>query len=127
MGYPLKRVVLIADCGLLSVNNLDELAALQAALKAPGRLKCVDWGISGRLQLRPTGWRALNAVRLAKITGDIPQNVNFAIHANVSRTFLGANSVDYDVGPAKSVSAPTDGNVGEQRGSLPAQPIDHRA
>ena len=24
---------------------------------ALGRLKCVGWGISGRLQLRPTGWR----------------------------------------------------------------------
>ena len=33
---PLKRVVLIAGRGLLSVNNLAELAALQAALKAPG-------------------------------------------------------------------------------------------
>ena len=27
--YPLKRVVLVADRGLLSVNNLDELAKLQ--------------------------------------------------------------------------------------------------
>ena len=40
---PLKRVVLIADRGLLSVNNLDELAALQAALKAQGREVAVDY------------------------------------------------------------------------------------
>ena len=41
--YPLKRVVLIADRGLLSVNNLDEFAALQAALKAQGREVAVDY------------------------------------------------------------------------------------
>ena len=41
--YPLKRVVLIADRGLLSVNNLDELAALQTALKAQGREVAVDY------------------------------------------------------------------------------------
>ena len=40
---PLKRVVLIADRGLLSVNNLAELAALQAALKAQGREVAVDY------------------------------------------------------------------------------------
>ncbi len=41
--YPLKRVVLIADRGLLSVNNLDELAALQATLRAQGREVAVDY------------------------------------------------------------------------------------
>lgn len=35
--YPLKRVVLVADRGLLSVNNLDELTKLQAQLAAQGR------------------------------------------------------------------------------------------
>lgn len=41
--YPLKRVVLIADRGLLSVNNLDALAALQATLRAQGRDVAVDY------------------------------------------------------------------------------------
>jgi transposase len=35
--YPLKRVVLVADRGLLSVANLEELATLQAQLKKNGR------------------------------------------------------------------------------------------
>ena len=35
--YPLKRVVLVADRGLLSVGNLDELDKLQAQLKKDGR------------------------------------------------------------------------------------------
>ena len=38
----------------------------------------------------------LDAIKAAKITGDIPQNVNFAINANVLRSFLDANSVEYD-------------------------------
>ena len=35
--YPLKRVVLVADRGLLSVGNLQELDKLQVQLKADGR------------------------------------------------------------------------------------------
>jgi transposase len=35
--YPLKRVVLVADRGLLSVGNLEELDKLQAQLKEDGR------------------------------------------------------------------------------------------
>lgn len=35
--WPLKRVVLVADRGLLSLNNLSELAALQAELGATGK------------------------------------------------------------------------------------------
>ena len=35
--YPLKRVVLVADRGLLSVGNLEELVKLQAQLKEDGR------------------------------------------------------------------------------------------
>jgi transposase len=35
--YPLKRVVLVADRGLLSVSNIEEMAKLQAQLKEDGR------------------------------------------------------------------------------------------
>jgi hypothetical protein len=35
--YPLKRVVLVADRGLLSVNNLEELKQLEAQLRTEGR------------------------------------------------------------------------------------------
>ena len=41
--YPLKRVVLVADRGLLSVANLDALAALQATLRAQGRDVAFDY------------------------------------------------------------------------------------
>ena len=41
--YPLKRVVLVADRGLLSVNNLDELAKLQATLASEGRAVSLEY------------------------------------------------------------------------------------
>jgi len=37
----------------------------------------------------------LHAIRVAKVTGDIPQNVNFAIKANVATSFLDANGISY--------------------------------
>jgi len=41
--YPLKRVVLVADRGLLSVNNLDELTKLQASLASQGRTVSLEY------------------------------------------------------------------------------------
>jgi transposase len=41
--YPLKRVVLIADRGLLSTANIEELGKLQAQLKADGRDVAVQY------------------------------------------------------------------------------------
>ena len=43
----------------------------------------------------------LDALRVAKATGDIPQNVNFALNANVLRGFLDASNVDYTDGELK--------------------------
>jgi len=37
----------------------------------------------------------LDAVKVAELTGDIPQNVNFAITANVLQGFLEANAVEF--------------------------------
>ncbi len=49
----------------------------------------------------------LDAIRLAKITGDIAQNVNFAINVNVLRAFLDANSVDYNSASSDKPLPPT--------------------
>ncbi len=37
----------------------------------------------------------LDALRVASLTGDVPQNVNFAIKASVVRAFLEANGVEF--------------------------------
>src|SRR5262249_46304278 len=40
----------------------------------------------------------LNVLRIARMTGDIPQNVNFAIPASIITSVLDANSVKYQAG-----------------------------
>ncbi len=42
----------------------------------------------------------LNAIRIARATGDIPQNVNFAISAGTARAFLDAQDVPYETAPS---------------------------
>jgi len=38
----------------------------------------------------------LNAVRIAAATGDIPQNINFALNSLIIKLFLDSNSIDYE-------------------------------
>ena len=42
----------------------------------------------------------LNAIRIARATGDIPQNVNFAISEGTARAFLDAQDVPYETAPS---------------------------
>ena len=44
----------------------------------------------------------LNVLRIARMTGDIPQNVNFAIPVSIIASVLDANSVKYQVGTSDS-------------------------
>jgi hypothetical protein len=39
----------------------------------------------------------LNAINIAKLTGDIPQNVNFAIMGSIVRAFLDVNDITYSI------------------------------
>jgi hypothetical protein len=54
----------------------------------------------------------LDALLVAETTGDIPQNVNFALHASVARTFLEANGITYERAASTTVRPPAD--IGEQ-------------
>jgi hypothetical protein len=47
-------------------------------------------------------------VKVLRVTGDIPQNVNFAIRASTLANFLEANRVGYEVESGSTVMAPTD-------------------
>jgi S1-C subfamily serine protease len=44
----------------------------------------------------------LDALRIAELTGDIPQNVNFAISAGTVRAFLDAHNVPYELSPSET-------------------------
>ncbi len=109
-GYPLR--------GLLSGFNmttgtLSSLSGLGGDTRYLQITAPVQPGNSGGPMLDSAGnlmgvvVSKLDAIRLAKITGDIAQNVNFAINVNVLRAFLDANSVDYDSASSNKPLAPT--------------------
>ena len=50
----------------------------------------------------------LNAIKIAQNTGDIPQNVNFAIKASLVRDLLEVNDLDYDTASSVTELDPTD-------------------
>ena len=50
----------------------------------------------------------LNAMRLARFTGDIPQNVNFALKAEVARTFLDSKGIVYQTARSDQQLSPAD-------------------
>ena len=49
----------------------------------------------------------LNALRIAKETGDIPQGANFAIKSSIIRIFLDLNNVDYETARSRSPRSST--------------------
>lgn len=50
----------------------------------------------------------LDAILVANITGDIPQNVNFALKASVAQIFLDANGIAYVTEPSTTAVSPAD-------------------
>ena len=54
----------------------------------------------------------LDAARVARFTGDIPQNVNFALKAEVARTFLDSKGIAYQTARSDRKLSPADvGNI----------------
>jgi len=49
----------------------------------------------------------LDALKTADVTGDLPQNVNFAIKGSIARSFLDANNVAYRTGASGAPLDPT--------------------
>lgn len=50
----------------------------------------------------------LNALKVAKSTGDIPQNINFAINGAVAKLFLDSQGVEYETGPSSKKVEPAE-------------------
>lgn len=97
-GYPLRGVLSGIN---VTAGNLSSLAGIGGDTRFVQISAPVQPGNSGGPLLDGSGnvigvvVSKLDAVKVAKATGDIPQNVNFAITANVLRGFLDSNGVDY--------------------------------
>ena len=50
----------------------------------------------------------LDAMRIARFTGDVPQNVNFALKAEVARTFLDSKDIAYQTARSEQQLSPAD-------------------
>jgi hypothetical protein len=53
-------------------------------------------------------WAKLDAIEMAKVIGDIPQNVNFAVSLGTLQPFLNANGVPYDLDDSSITKPPVD-------------------
>ena len=112
LGYPLSG--LLATTANLSVGNVSALAGLgddsrYLQISAP-----VQPGNSGGPLLDASGHLVgivtakLDAMRIARFTGDVPQNVNFALKAEVARTFLDSNGIAYQTARSEQQLSPAD-------------------
>ncbi|MEX2296740.1 MAG: hypothetical protein WD715_04960, partial [Dongiaceae bacterium] len=82
-----------------------EYAAMVAKVTA-------DWGVTLMFEPGRVITGKLDALAIAEATGDIPQNINFAIKTMVARNFLDANDIAYELAPSEAMLTAAD--VAEQ-------------
>jgi TPR repeat protein len=111
VGYPLQG--LLASSLSLTTGTISALAGLrddsrQAQITAP-----VQPGNSGGPLLDESGnvvgvvSSKLDALAIAELVGDLPQNVNFAIKGAIARSFLESNAISYLTAPSSGPKANT--------------------
>ena len=99
LGYPLSGI--LATSANLTVGNVSALAGLRDDSRYLQISAPVQPGNSGGPLLDASGHLVgivtskLNAAQVARFTGDIPQNVNFALKAEVARAFLDSKGIAY--------------------------------
>jgi uncharacterized protein YkwD len=112
LGYPLAG--LLAATANLTVGNVSALAGLANDSRYLQISAPVQPGNSGGPLLDASGHligivtSKLNAASVARVTGDIPQNVNFAIKAEVARAFLDSNGIIYSTSRSDQQLLPAD-------------------
>jgi TPR repeat protein len=103
-GFPLTG--LLASDGNLTTGNITALSGIGNDSRMMQIAAPVQPGNSGGPLVDMSGnvvgvvSSKLNAVRAASITGDIPQNINFAIKASVVRGFFESNGIAFVTAPS---------------------------
>ena len=118
VGYPLRGV--LASSANVTTGNVSALAGIQNDSRFIQISAPVQPGNSGGPLLDSSGnvvgvvVSKLDAVKFAQLTGDIPQNVNFAVSLFTLQGFLEANAVDYRTAPStKNLSTADVAEVGK--------------
>ncbi len=105
-GYPLRGLLSGFN---LTTGNLSSLSGIGGDTSLLQITAPVQPGNSGGPVLDSSGnligvvVSKLDGVKAIKITGDIPQNVNFAINANTLRSFLDSNTIVYDMASSEKI------------------------
>lgn len=106
VGFPLKG--LLSSSATSTFGSVNALAGLGNDSRLFQISAPVQPGNSGGPVLDNSGnivgvvVAKLNAVAIAQVTGDIPQNINFAINGAVAKAFLDAHGIDYEVAVSAS-------------------------
>ena len=110
-GFPLAGA--LASSGNATTGNVTALAGMQDDTRMLQISAPVQAGNSGGPLMDMSGAvvgvvvAKLNAARVMEATGDIPQNINFALKANVATDFLDIHGINYeDVPRGKDRSVP---------------------
>ena len=105
-GFPLRG--LLASSGNLTVGIVSALSGIRGDTRHLQITAPVQAGNSGGPLLDRSGnvvgvvVAKLNAVSVAMVTGDIPQNINFAIKRGMVESFLDVHHVPYETRPSKA-------------------------
>ena len=109
-GYPLAEA--LSSAGNTTVGNVTALAGLRDDSRFIQISAAVQPGNSGGPALDEAGRlmgvvvAKLNALAVARITGDIPQNVNFALKVATLASFLEAHGIGYTPADAAARELP---------------------
>ena len=104
LGFPLRG--LLANQANVTVGIVSATAGLQNDTRFLQISAPVQPGNSGGPLFDRSGHvvgvivAKLDALQVAELTGDIPQNLNFAIKARVARAFLASNGIEVQTAPA---------------------------
>lgn len=101
LGYPLQR--LVSTSITLTSGNISALAGLGNDVRVLQFTAPIQPGNSGGPVLDASGlvigmvFAKLSASGMAKATGDLPQNVNWALKASIIKDFLDTKEIRYNV------------------------------
>jgi S1-C subfamily serine protease len=109
-GYPLAQA--LSSAGNTTLGNVTALSGLRDDSRYLQISAAVQPGNSGGPAIDEAGRlmgvvvSKLNAMAVARATGDIPQNVNFAIKVSTLVNFLEAHNIRYEPAEATSTELP---------------------
>jgi S1-C subfamily serine protease len=116
VGFPLGPI--LGTDATVTTGTVSALAGLRNDTRFLSFTAPVQQGNNGGPLLDGSGHvtgivtAKLNALGVAAATGDIPQNVNFALKKTVIEEFLDASSVKYSTAPPGKEASPAD--IGEE-------------